>query len=208
MNRRNKKMSILTRFKDIMASNINALLDKAEDPEKMIDQCLRNLNTDLGKVKSVAAIIGAFLAGMALSEAVSHRVHDLAHGVTELLVPFFLAGIGLHLDLSALANRSTLVLSVIILAAAILSKLVGCGLGALPLGRADALRVGIGMMPRGEVGLVVAQLGLSLGVITQGVYGVVVFMAVATTLIAPPLLTWAYRDLISGKDGTEVFRLG
>lgn len=52
-------MSILTRFKDIMASNINALLDKAEDPEKMIDQCLRNLNTDLGKVKSETAAIMA-----------------------------------------------------------------------------------------------------------------------------------------------------
>ncbi len=53
------KMSILTRFKDIMASNINALLDKAEDPEKMIDQCLRNLNSDLGKVKSETAAIMA-----------------------------------------------------------------------------------------------------------------------------------------------------
>ncbi len=52
-------MSILTRFKDIMASNINALLDKAEDPEKMIDQCLRNLNSDLGKVKSETAAIMA-----------------------------------------------------------------------------------------------------------------------------------------------------
>lgn len=52
-------MGILTRFKDIMASNINALLDKAEDPEKMIDQCLRNLNTDLGKVKSETAAIMA-----------------------------------------------------------------------------------------------------------------------------------------------------
>lgn len=52
-------MGILTRFKDIMASNINALLDKAEDPEKMIDQCLRNLNTDLGKVKSETATIMA-----------------------------------------------------------------------------------------------------------------------------------------------------
>lgn len=52
-------MSILTRFKDIMSSNINALLDKAEDPEKMIDQCLRNLNTDLGKVKSETAAIMA-----------------------------------------------------------------------------------------------------------------------------------------------------
>lgn len=52
-------MGILTRFKDIMSSNINALLDKAEDPEKMIDQCLRNLNTDLGKVKAETASIMA-----------------------------------------------------------------------------------------------------------------------------------------------------
>ena len=52
-------MGILTRFKDIMSSNINALLDKAEDPEKMIDQCLRNLNSDLGKVKSETATIMA-----------------------------------------------------------------------------------------------------------------------------------------------------
>lgn len=52
-------MSILTRFRDIMSSNINALLDKAEDPEKMIDQCLRNLNSDLGKVKSETAAIMA-----------------------------------------------------------------------------------------------------------------------------------------------------
>jgi Kef-type K+ transport system membrane component KefB len=156
----------------------------------------------------VAAIIGAFLAGMALSESVGPRVRDLAHGVTELLVPFFLAGIGLHLDLGALANRATLVLSLVIFAAAMVSKLVGCGLGALSLGRADALRVGVGMIPRGEVGLVVAQLGLSLGVVTQGVYGVVVFMAVATTLIAPPLLAATYRDITNGKDGTEVFRIG
>lgn len=52
-------MGILSRFKDIMSSNINALLDKAEDPEKMIDQCLRNLNTDLGKVKSETAVVMA-----------------------------------------------------------------------------------------------------------------------------------------------------
>ena len=52
-------MGILTRFKDIMSSNINALLDKAEDPEKMIEQCLRNLNTDLGKVKSETAVVMA-----------------------------------------------------------------------------------------------------------------------------------------------------
>jgi Kef-type K+ transport system membrane component KefB len=76
----------------------------------------------------VAAIIGAFLAGMALSETVNRRVHDLAQGITELLVPFFLVGIGLHLDVSVFASRSTLILTTVIVATAVLSKFIGCGL--------------------------------------------------------------------------------
>jgi Kef-type K+ transport system membrane component KefB len=155
----------------------------------------------------VAAIVGAFLAGMALSESVGPRVRDLSRGVTELLVPFFLVGIGLHLDLMTLAQSSTVLLAVAILAAAVLSKFIGCGLGALSLGTADAVRVGVGMIPRGEVGMVVAQIGLGLGVISQHVYGVVVFMAVATTLVAPPLLTLAYRNL-PAAERKEVFRVG
>lgn len=141
----------------------------------------------------VAAIIGAFLAGMALSENVSSRVNDLVFGVSELLVPFFLAGIGLHMDLSALTSARTLLLASVVLAAAVASKIVGCGLGAINLGRSDAIRIGVGMVPRGEVGMVVAQIGLGLGVISKPVYGVVVFMAVMTTVVAPPLLNWAYR---------------
>jgi Kef-type K+ transport system membrane component KefB len=143
----------------------------------------------------VAAIIGAFLAGMALSETVDHRVHELTNGVTELLVPFFLVGVGLHLDITAFSNNSTVVLGLLILAAAIVSKLIGCGLGALPLGRADAFRVGAGMVPRGEVGMVVAQIGLGLGVIAQHVYGIIVFMSVVTTLVAPPMLNIAFRGV-------------
>jgi Kef-type K+ transport system membrane component KefB len=162
----------------------------------------------------VAAIIGAFLAGMALAESVGNRVHDLAHGVTELLVPFFLAGIGLHMDLSAFTQPSTIALALLILVAAVLSKLVGCGLGAYSLGRKEMLRVGAGMVPRGEVGMVVAQIGLGLGVISQSVYGIVVFMAVATTLIAPAMLNYAYRDLVEARkesgmpEPPEDFRIG
>jgi Kef-type K+ transport system membrane component KefB len=141
----------------------------------------------------MAAIIGAFLAGMALAESVSHRVHDLAAGVAELLVPFFLAGIGLQLDLTAVSTPSLMMLTAVIVVAAVASKWVGCGLAALPLGWTDAMRVGVGMVPRGEVGMVVAQIGLSMGVIEKSVYGVVVFMAVATTIIAPPLLKVVYR---------------
>jgi Kef-type K+ transport system membrane component KefB len=143
----------------------------------------------------VAGIIGAFLAGMALSPTVGQRVHDLTQGVTELLVPFFLAGIGLQLQLSVFKEPSTLILSIVILLAAVISKMAGCGLGAWSLGRADAFRVGAGMVPRGEVGMVVAQIGMAHGIVTQQVYAVVVFMAVLTTLIAPPMLNIAYRNV-------------
>lgn len=147
----------------------------------------------------VAAIIGAFLAGMALSETLETRVHDLVHGVSELLIPFFLVGIGLHLNLAVFSEARTILLTLVILVAAVLSKLVGCGLGALRLGWSDAVRIGAGMAPRGEVGLVVAQIGLGLGVIPPQIYGVVVFMAVATTILAPPMLNRAFRDLRPGR---------
>jgi Kef-type K+ transport system membrane component KefB len=146
----------------------------------------------------VAAIVGAFLAGMAVSEAVDLRVRDLAHGITELLLPFFLAGIGLHLDLSALAHRGTLILAAVICVVAVLSKLIGCGLGMWRFGWGDVARVGIGMVPRGEVGMIVAQIGLSMGVIEKPVYGIVVVMAIVTTLLAPPMLKYAYRHCRPG----------
>jgi Kef-type K+ transport system membrane component KefB len=155
----------------------------------------------------VAAIVGAFLAGMALSETVDPRVEHLAQGVTELLVPFFLAGIGMHLDIRGFTEPSVVALALAILAAAIFSKLVGCGLGAWRMGWRNMLRVGLGMMPRGEVGMVVAQIGLTMGVISTHVYGVAVFMAVCTTLLAPPLLRMAYRGVVAEPE-QEVLRLG
>lgn len=155
----------------------------------------------------VAAIIGAFLAGMTLAETANRRVRDLVSGVSQLLVPFFLVGIGLQIDLSALGNRSTFILMLIIVAAAVASKLIGCGLGAYSLGRADMLRIGVGMVPRGEVGMVVAQIGLSLGVIAKPIYSVVVCMAVFTTIVAPPLLKFAYRD-VKPQDALDASRLG
>jgi Kef-type K+ transport system membrane component KefB len=159
----------------------------------------------------VAAIVGAFLAGLALAEGTGQRVRDLAHGVTELLLPFFLAGIGLHVSLSAFSDPRNALLAAIILLAAVVSKFVGCGLGAWSLGKVEAIRIGVGMIPRGEVGMVVAQIGLGFGIISQNVYGVVVFMSVATTIVAPPLIKVAYRRMIEAgqaDEPEEVFRLG
>lgn len=149
----------------------------------------------LAEYAGVAAIIGAFLAGMALSGSIEQRVHDLTQGVTEFLAPFFLAGIGLHLSLATFANWPNALLTLLMVLVAVLSKFVGCALGSAHLGRTDALRVGIGMIPRGEVGMVVAQIGLSMGVVGQRIYDAVVFMSIATTLLAPPLLRFAYRHV-------------
>lgn len=151
----------------------------------------------LATYSGVAAIIGAFLAGMALAETASHHLHTLVRGAGELMVPFFLASIGLQLDTSVFRSGSTIVLAVVILAAAIVSKWIGCGLGAASMGWKDASRIGAGMVPRGEVGMVVAQVGLKAGAITQPVYGVAVFMAVLTTILAPPVLNLLYRGVAS-----------
>lgn len=157
----------------------------------------------------VAAIVGSFLAGLALGESTGNRERDLAQGVSELLVPFFLAGIGLHVDLSAFRQPATALLAAAILAAAVVSKFIGCGLGALGMGKADALRVGVGMVPRGEVGMVVAQIGLGFGILSHSSYGVVVFMSVATTIVAPPLIKVAYRKFLEEGQavGDEVVRV-
>jgi Kef-type K+ transport system membrane component KefB len=159
----------------------------------------------------VAAIVGSFLAGLALAESSGTRVRDLAHGVSELLVPFFLAGIGLHVSLSAFSTSGNAMLALVILLAAVASKFIGCALGALGLGKADALRIGVGMIPRGEVGMVVAQIGLGFGIISQNVYAVVVFMSVATTIVAPPLIKLTFRSLMNSPEAEEpeeAFRLG
>jgi Kef-type K+ transport system membrane component KefB len=142
----------------------------------------------------VAAIIGAFLAGMALSESAEGT--DMPHqaeAVTEFLLPFFLTNIGMQLKLNALMNRNTIILALIVTILAVLSKLIGCGLAAWRLGKKKAAQIGMGMVPRGEVGVVVAQIGLSLNAVDAAAYGIVLFMAVATTLIAPPFLVRLFR---------------
>ena len=138
----------------------------------------------------VAAIIGAFLAGLALAEAAEeqHDLHQQVRGVTEFLVPFFLVNIGMQLNLAVFTDLGTVWFALAMTVAAVATKLIGCGLGAWSLGTRGALQVGMGMVPRGEVGIVVAQIGLALGIVDDRLFGAVLFMAVATTMIAPPFL--------------------
>jgi Kef-type K+ transport system membrane component KefB len=142
----------------------------------------------------IAAIVGAFLAGMALAESVDNRVRTLVRGAAELLVPFFLVGIGLRVNAAALHSPALLGLAAVLVINSVAGKLAGCGVGALSLGRTEAFRVGAGMVPRGEVTMVVAQLALTMGIIGQELFGVVVLVAVATALLAPLLIGMAFRD--------------
>jgi Kef-type K+ transport system membrane component KefB len=133
----------------------------------------------------------------------------LTHGVTELLVPFFLVDIGLHFQLSVFQDWTSWKLALLVLPIAVLSKMFGCGLGAINRGRATATRVGIGMIPRGEFCMVVAQIGLTLGAISAQTFAVIVFMAVVAAMLAPPLLKVAFRGVLaSPPPDEEVYRLG
>lgn len=140
----------------------------------------------------VAAIIGAFLAGLALADNADSRVRNLTRGVTELLVPFFLVGIGLNFDLRIFNSKSTVLMSLAILLIAVVTKVVGCGLAALSAGWQTSLRVAVGMIPRGEVAMVAAQLGLSTLILSAAVYSIIVFVVVASALLTPPLLKVAF----------------
>ena len=157
----------------------------------------------------VAAIIGAFLAGMALAEATegNETLHKQMNGVTEFLVPFFLVNIGMQLRLDVFRDSSVVGLVLLVTLVAALTKLLGCGIGAMSLGWRRAAQVGTGMIPRGEVGIVVAQIGLSLTVITDALFGVVLFMSVATTLIAPPFLKILFREKSSSKSPSARVRI-
>jgi Kef-type K+ transport system membrane component KefB len=137
----------------------------------------------------MAAIIGAFLAGLALADhSEQWRLRENAHPVMEFLAPFFFVLLGIQVDLRSVYQPGLLWMMGIVSVLAIVGKLIGCGLGALPLGFKNALRIGIGMVPRGEVGLIVAAVGLKLRTVSPEVYTVVVVMSIVTTLFAPPVL--------------------
>ncbi|MBZ5648194.1 MAG: cation:proton antiporter [Acidobacteriia bacterium] len=153
----------------------------------------------------MAAIVGAFFAGLAFAEySPEWNLQPRVNAINELLAPFFFFTMGSRLDLRVF-DGSILVASVIVTALAIAAKLVGCGLPVLKEGWPSALKVGVGMTPRGEVALIVALIGLQMNMISQQVYGIVIFMTAATTLLAPPLLRYLFkRDLAKVPAPEEV----
>jgi Kef-type K+ transport system membrane component KefB len=149
----------------------------------------------------LAAIIGAFLAGMVFAEAREHfELEHQALPIYQFLVPFFFVITGSQVNWQLFLDGGIMGIALGVTALALVGKLVGCGAGVLGLGRRSVAIVGVGMAPRGEVGLIVASLGLSLGAIPAEIFSVVVIMSILTTIVVPPVL----RVLYTGHPETAI----
>jgi Kef-type K+ transport system membrane component KefB len=151
----------------------------------------------LAHVSGLAAIVGAFAAGLILEEVHFKAFHEeitieqLMKPVAAFLVPIFFVLMGIQVRLESFTNLSVLGVAGGITLAAFIGKQV-CSLGVLEKG-VDRLTVGVGMIPRGEVGLIFASLGKGLGIIDDATFSAIVIMVVATTLMTPPLLKITLR---------------
>lgn len=152
----------------------------------------------LAEYIGLAAIIGAFLAGMMFANyAWEWELEHKIEAITSFLISFFFVNVGLQVDLSTMTEASVLILAGIVIVLALLTKYIGCGVGARlgdkTVDKSSMNIIGVGMMPRGEVGIIIAAIGLASGVMTADLYGVVVLMSVATTIIAPPILSSLFK---------------
>jgi Kef-type K+ transport system membrane component KefB len=148
----------------------------------------------------LAAIIGAFVAGLIVAETeardeLEHEIKPLA----SIFTPFFFAVTGAQLDLGALLDPSIAVFAVVLAALGVVTKAVGGIIGARNIGKWGSITVGVGMVPRGEVGIVVANLGLAAGLLRPDLFSGVLVAVVLTTVIAPYLLAYAIPRAIEER---------
>lgn len=155
----------------------------------------------------LAGIIGAYLAGLALSatDFKSRMMHDVEQTAYGFFVPFFFVSVGLSAKFAGLAG-AFLVFVAVLVVVAVVTKVLGCGAGAL-LARfptRQAVGIGAGMVARGEVGLIVASLGLERGLLAPELYTAMVIVSLLTTLVTPPLLKAAFaRQPVHGPTSDE-----
>ena len=137
----------------------------------------------------LAPIIGAFVAGLALRRIATHeRVERDVSSLAQIFVPIFFLNIGISTNIRAMADARVIGVALILSAVAIISKIAAAS-GAIG-SRGDKWTIGFGMLPRGEVGLIFASIGLSVGALSEELYGSVLVVVLVTTLVAPPLLRW------------------
>ncbi len=152
----------------------------------------------------LSPIVGAFAIGMALSTTkVFEKVENYIGKIGLIFAPLFFAIIGAQVDLRAV-DLNILMVSSVVIAVAVVTKLFGCGLPAMLFlkSKSGGMKVGIGMISRGEVGLIVAGVGVTAGILTSEVYSTIVIMVAVTTIITPIWLKMEYRKEQKNESGT------
>ena len=149
----------------------------------------------------LAMIIGAYVMGLALSRTdLKHPIQEMLTPVYTFLVPVFFCSMGMRVDVTALCSKPVLIFGGIYTALSVAAKVIGCMVPSLCCGfnLLGGLRIGAGMMPRGEVALIIAGLGLSSGFLTQEIFGIGILMTLVTTVVAPPALVGLFAPKAKG----------
>jgi Kef-type K+ transport system membrane component KefB/mannitol/fructose-specific phosphotransferase system IIA component (Ntr-type) len=169
--------------------------------------------------QGLAMIIGAYIAGLSLSKTdIAAVIQERIHGLYEFFVPLFFAVMGMMVNVREIVSVPVLVFGAVYTLVAILAKIIGCGGPALLFGfnARGAIRIGMGMVPRGEVALIIAGIGLTSGILNNQLFSVVIVMTLITTLAAPPLLNATLkingsgtRKPVKDEDGAQaVYEFG
>lgn len=182
----------------LAARRIGRMLKQFGDPTvvAVMALALSLILAGLFEQTGLAMIIGAYVMGLSLSRTdLSQVIRERLNPIQLFLVPVFFTVMGMLVDVRLLASREVLGFGVLYTVVAALAKAGGCGIPALfvgfnPLG---AARIGAGMLPRGEVTLIIAGTGLAAGLLNPALFGVVVFMTLCSALLAPPLVVALFR---------------
>ncbi|MGL5083394.1 MAG: cation:proton antiporter [Microcoleaceae cyanobacterium] len=192
-------------------SGFNALAEQFKTRGRVVIPalCLALFLAYIGAAIHLEAILGAFAAGLVLDESTieEKKLDELIQPIVDVLVPIFFVTVGAKTNLSVLnpavpANREGLVIASFLIVIAILGKVVaGWGaFGNMPLNR---LAIGVGMIPRGEVGLVFAAVGTASGALSEALDVAIILMVIVTTFVAPPLLRVVFGDEETGEPEPE-----
>ncbi len=139
----------------------------------------------------LAMIIGAYVTGLSLSKTdIAAVIQERIHGLYEFFVPLFFAVMGMLVNVGALMSWEVLGFGMLYTVIAVAAKIFGCALPSLGLGfnMKGAMRIGAGMVPRGEVALIIAGIGITAGILNEQLFGIIIMMTLLTTLVAPPIL--------------------
>ena len=187
----------------VCARKISWLLKLVKDP-KVIGTLAFGLSMILAgffESMGLAMIIGAYVMGLSLSRTdLKHLIQENLEPVYTFLVPIFFCVMGMMVDLKALCSESVLYFGAIYTVLAIGAKIIGCALPSMCCGFnfLGGMRIGAGMVPRGEVALIIAGLGLSKGYLSPEIFGIGILMTLVTTVVAPPCLVGLFIPKAAG----------